>query len=98
MSCVKKENSCTQEELGLISPFPKSILRSKSLAPDTKQKHEEIRKIHKRQKSVSFPDKDKLPVHTVFEVPLLRYEEQDLPNTVLSKKKIKNKGCSCIIA
>lgn len=98
MSCVKNENSCTLEELALISPFPKSILRSKSLAPDTHQKHEEIRKMHKRQKSVSFPDKDKKPVHTIFEVPLLKYEDQDPPKTVPSKKKIKNKGCSCIIA
>ncbi|OMJ89488.1 hypothetical protein SteCoe_8391 [Stentor coeruleus] len=97
MSNPQNENSSTQDELAQMSPIKKSILRSKSLIPEVRRRHQEANRLPKRQKSVSFPDKNKMPIHTVYEIPLLKYENHSMPKPASIKKSNKKKGCSCII-
>ena len=44
-------------------------------------------------KKVSFPDKFKKPLHTIFEVERVIYQDSDIK----PEKKLKSKGCACII-
>ena len=90
--------SPTQEDFGLSSKlFPKSILKTKD-SPIKTVTQKFIRKSKtmdecSNNKKVSFPDKFKKPLHTIFEVERVIYQDSDIK----PEKKLKSKGCACII-
>ena len=94
----KQDYSSTQDDLGLSSKLiPKSILKVKE-SPVKNTNQRVIRKSKtmvntNNEKRVSFPDKFKRPLHTVFEVEPIIYENVE----VKPQKVSKSKGCACII-
>jgi hypothetical protein len=79
----------------LSSPVPRTILRRKTCETSKYTKLPPRRSSTTGNltiKKVVFADKCKKPLKQIFEVPYILYDEKESPN-----KKIKLKGCQCII-
>ena len=90
----KPDYSSTQDDL-MSKITPKSIIRSNvNLAKNMNERYfRKSKTTIDRIKKVSFPDKFNKPVHTIYEVEPIIYEDIEVKIT----HKSKTKGCHCII-
>jgi hypothetical protein len=76
---------------------PKSILRTKTMGKEKDEKEFKRSATQKIVKKVTFPDRFKLPVHTVIKWKRFAYEKLKRNTDYIVKPKGVEKRCNCII-